>query len=75
MGNKCSFPRVSQFFVQTALMIASRASHRAVDIVYFHFLHFLQKNGTCVKKLSEGATALLFHLPLYAFCCNNYEIK
>ena len=44
--------------------------HRAVDvIVYFYFLHFftkIKKDGICVKKLSKGDTACLFHLPLQA---------
>ena len=35
--------RLPQCYVQTALMMASRPSHRAVDMVYFHFSHFLQK--------------------------------
>ena len=42
-----------------------------MDIVYFHFLHFLQK----LKKLSEGATTCLFHLPIQAFVAAIMKIK
>ena len=41
--------------------------HRAVYIAYFYFFVFSYKNYTCVKKLSEGVTACLFHLRLQAF--------
>ena len=47
-----------------------------MDIVYCHFFAFSYKNlknGTCVKKLSEGATACLFHLPLQAFVAATVE--
>ena len=33
------------------------------------------KNGTCVKKLSEGATACLFHLSLQAFVASIMKSK
>ena len=33
------------------------------------------KNGTCVKKFSEGATACLFHLPLQALVATIMELK
>ena len=60
-------------------MISSRASSpRAVDIVYFNFFAFLYKNLTkwhMSKKLSEGATACLFHLPLQAFVAANMKLK
>ena len=37
-------------------------------VTAFNFFAFpYKKKSTCVKKLSEGATACLFHLPLQAF--------
>ena len=52
----------------------------------FIFLHFLtkilfafsyknSKYDTCVKRLSEGATACMFHLPLHAFVAAIMKLK
>ena len=60
--------------------------HRAVDIAYFHFLHFFyknKKNGTGLQKklsegatsLSEGATSCLLYLPLQAPVATITELK
>ena len=47
-------------------------------MVYFHFLHFFTKIlkwHLRKKKLSEGTTACLFHLPLQALVATIMELK
>ena len=42
---------------------------------FFSFFTKKIKNGTCVKKLSKGATACLFHLPIQAFVAAIMKLK
>ena len=39
-----NYSRFQHCSVQTVLMMTLELPHRAVDIVYFHFLHFFTKN-------------------------------